>query len=83
MFFPSLESISVQKSVDTIENLSIISNFTSDNLFFKLALDLSFKPSNFIPGLIPKPEWMVVLPMLNDHIHVAPSKRTLSCPGLL
>ena len=37
---PNLESISVHKSLDTIESSSIINNFTSDNLFLKTALDL-------------------------------------------
>ena len=60
---PNLESISVHKSVDTIESSSIINNFTSNSLFLKAALDLSFKPSNFVPGLIETPEWMVVPPL--------------------
>ena len=34
----------------------IISNFTSGNRFLKVALDLLFKPSNFVPGLIPRPD---------------------------
>ena len=60
----NLELISIHKLLDTIESSSIITNFTSDSLFLKAALDLSFKPSNFIPGLIPRPEWMVVPPYL-------------------
>ena len=53
---PNLESISVHKLFDTIESSSIINNFIYDNLFLKAALDLSFKPSNFVPGLIARPE---------------------------
>ena len=34
------------KSLETIENSSIITIFTSDNLFLKLAFILSLKPSN-------------------------------------
>ena len=47
---PNLGSISVHKSLDAIESTSIVKNFTSDGLFLKAALDLSFKPSNFVPG---------------------------------
>ena len=54
--FPNLESNSVHRSLDTLESSSIIKNFTSDNLFLKAALDMSFKTSGFIPGLVPKPE---------------------------
>ena len=32
----------VHKLFGTIESLSVIKNFTSDNLFLKAALDLSF-----------------------------------------
>ena len=52
----NLELISIHKLLDTIESSSIIKNFTSDSLFLNAALDLSNKPSNFIPGLIPRPE---------------------------
>ena len=47
--------MSIHKLFDTIESLSIINNFNSDNLFLKAALDFSFKPSNFAPGLITRP----------------------------
>ena len=52
----NFESISVHKSLDTIESSSIINNFTSDNLFLKAALNLPFKPSNFVLNLIPRTE---------------------------
>ena len=48
--FCNTESISVHKSVDTIESLSLIKNFISHNIFLKAALNLSFKPSNSVPG---------------------------------
>ena len=35
-------------------------NFTSDSLFLKAGSDLSFKPSNFLPGFIEKRKWMIV-----------------------
>ena len=46
----------------------IIKNFTSDNLFLKLAVDLSFKPSSFIPVSIPRLELMVVPPMFTADV---------------
>ena len=49
-------SISVHKSLDAIEISSIINNFTSDKLFIKAVLDLSFKPGKFVPGLIARVE---------------------------
>ena len=52
----SLESISVPKLLNTIESSSVIKSLTSDSLFFKAALYLSIKPSNFVPGLILRPE---------------------------
>ena len=54
--YPIFESITVHKPLDTIESLFLIKNFTSDNLFLKAALDLPFKPGNFAPGLISRPE---------------------------
>ena len=45
---PNLEWISLYKSLETIEQSSIIKNFNSDNLFLEAALDFSFKPSNFV-----------------------------------
>lgn len=53
--FSNIESISVHKSVDTIESLSLIKNFISHNIFLKAALNLSFKPSNSVTGLVPRP----------------------------
>ena len=47
------------KSLETIENSSIITIFTSDNFFLKPAFILLLKSSNFTPGLIPRPEWTV------------------------
>ena len=35
------------------------------------------KPSNFVPGVIPRPEWMAVLLMFPDDIPVGPSKESL------
>ena len=57
--------------------------FISDNLFIKAALDLSFKPSSFIPGLLSRPEWMVVSPLFTADISVGPSERTPSFSGSL
>ena len=63
MFLPNLlKSISVHKSRDIIEN------FTSDNLYLRAVLDLLFKPSSFVPDLIPRPEWLVVLPIFATDI---------------
>ena len=75
IIYPNLGSLSVHKSLVTIESSSIINNFTSDNLFLKSTLDLSFKPSNFVPGLIPRPEWMVVLFIFTNDFTVGPSKK--------
>ena len=52
---PNLESIPGHNSLDNIECSSIFNSFTSDNLFIKGTLDLSFKSRNFFPGLIPRP----------------------------
>ena len=57
--------------------LSNINNFTSDNLYLKATLDLSFIPSNLFPGLIAGPEWMVVPPVFAADIPVGPSRRTI------
>ena len=46
------ESISVHKSLDTIKCSSIFKYFTFDNLFPLVALDLTFKPSNFVSRLV-------------------------------
>ena len=40
----------------TIKSSSIIIDFTSDNLFLKAGLDLSFKANNFFPELVLRPE---------------------------
>ena len=63
---PNLESISVHKYLYTKESSSIIKNFASDNLFLKMALDLSFIPSNYVPGLIIQNcnEWLFQLYLL-------------------
>ena len=50
--FPKLESVSVHKSLNTIETSSIVKNFTFDNLFLGANLYLSSKSSIFVPGLI-------------------------------
>ena len=75
----NLELISIHKLLDTIESSSIIKNFTSD----RAAVNLSFKPSNFISGLIPRPEWMVVPPIFTADIPVGPCKRTQGFSGSL
>ena len=67
----------VHKSLDTIKISSITTNVTSDNLFLKTALDLSFKPSSFVPGSVPRPEKMVVPPIFTVDVPVGQSKRTL------
>ena len=67
--------------LDTIESSSIINNFTSDNVFFKATLDLLFKPSNFVPSLIARPEWMVGPPIFSADVPVGPSKKTLGFSG--
>lgn len=72
----NLESIFFYKSLDTTESYSIIKNST-----FKATLDLSIRPSNFDPGLIPKPEWIVVPPISNTDIPVGSSKKTLGYSG--
>ena len=76
----NLELISTRKSLNSS---SIIKNLTPDVLFHKAALDLSFKSRNLIPGLIPRPEWMVVPPIFTADIPVVPSKRTLGFSGSL
>ena len=55
--------------------ISISKHFTYDNLFFKAALDLSLKQSNFVPSLIPRPEWKVVPPLFSADKPVSLSKR--------
>ena len=49
----------------------------SDNLFHKAALDLSFQPGSFVPGLIPRLEVMVVSPILNADLFLGLHKQTL------
>ena len=70
--------MSLHKSLDAIESSYIIKKFTIDNLFFKEALELLFKLSNFVPvpGLISKSEWMVT-----GGIIVGLSRRTLGFSG--
>ena len=74
---PNLESIFVHKLLDTIESYLLLKILTSDNLFLKAVLDLSFKPSSFIPAFIPTPEGMVVPPIFTTDVLVGPSTRTL------
>ena len=74
---PNLESIAIHKLLETIENLSIVNYVTSDSLFFVTALDFSFKPSNFVTGLSPRPKWIVFPPLFTADILKGPSKRTL------
>ena len=76
---PNLESISVHKRLDTIESLFIIKDLASDNSFHKAALDLLFKPSNFVPGLIPRRVCMVLATIFTAAIFtpVGSVKRTL------
>ena len=71
----NLAWISVHKSLETIKSSSIIKSFTSDNLFLKKSLDLEFKPSSFVPGLIPRPKQMVVSPIFTTDIPAGPSKK--------
>ena len=78
---PNLESISVHKSLDTIERLSIIKRFTFDNLFLKGALNLSFKQSNVVPNLIPRAELMMVPATLTANVPVVPSEEKLVFQG--
>ena len=61
----------------------MIKSFTTDNLFLKAASDLSFKPSRFVLGLIPRSEPMVVPPIFTAGIPVGSSKRTLDFPESL
>ena len=51
---PNLESMPDHNSLDNIEYSSIFNSFTSDNVFIKATLDLSFKSRNFFPELIPR-----------------------------
>ena len=44
---------------------------------------MSFKPGNYISGLILRPEWMVVQPITTADIHVGPHKRALDFSGFL
>ena len=84
--FPSrfkVKSIFFHKSRDTMKRWSIIKKFTSDNLFLKVALDLSFRPSNFDPGSIPWAKWVTISPIFTDYISVGPNKTTLGFSGSL
>lgn len=44
---------------------------------------MSFKPNQFVPGLILRPEEMVVTSIFNADIPVAPSKKTFGFSGSL
>ena len=64
-----LKLISVHKSLDTVENSTITKYFTSDRLFLKTALDLSFKP-NIVPDQISKLKSMLVPLIFSSEISV-------------
>lgn len=59
----------------------IMRSFTSDNSFLKEAFNLSLKPSNFAPGLIPRGKLSVAPPIFPSDIPVGLSKRTLGFFG--
>ena len=44
---------------------------------------MSFKPSNCVSCLIPRPERMLVPPLFTVHAPVGPTKRTLGFSGSL
>ena len=44
---------------------------------------MSFKPSSFLPGLIPRPELMMVPPIFMTDYYVGPSKRSIGFSGSL
>ena len=44
---------------------------------------MSFKPNQFVPGLILRPEEMVVTSIFNADIPVAPSEKTFRFSGSL
>ena len=76
---PNLGSISVHKSLDAIEISSIINNFTSDKLFIKVVMDLSFKPSKFfLAYLQDQNEWWFHLYLLLIFLWVQVKKLLLS-----
>ena len=81
-YFCQLRIKSVHNAFDTIEILSLIKNFTSNNRFVKVALDLSFKLSNFVPCLIPKAKWMVAAPIFSAYILAGPNASPLGFSGL-
>ena len=57
----STQALSLKnKLLETIKNSSIITNFTSDNLFHKLLFVLSLKPCILTPGFMTRAEWIVV-----------------------
>ena len=78
-----LELIPVHKSLDTIEDSSITNNLTSDNLFLQATLHFSFKPSKFVPSLIPRPELMVFPGLFTVDISVGPILKSRGLPGSL
>ena len=75
--------MSVHKSLDTIKSSSVINYFTFDNLILRTELDMSIKPINFVPGLIPRSEWMLVPPIFTADIPAGSSKRALRFSGSL
>ena len=60
--------------INTSSNLEPIS---VHNLFVAVALDFSFRRSNFDPGLIPRPEWRTFPPIFATDKPIGPRKRTL------
>ena len=79
MKYPSVDY--EKKSLDTIENSTIKSIFTSDNLFLKLILIRSLRLSNLTPVFIRRPEWIVVPPILTVDMFVGPKRRTGGLSG--
>ena len=64
------------KSLETSENSSVITIFTSDNLFLKLAFILSLKPSYLTPDFILTLEWIVFPHIFTADMPVGPKRRT-------
>ena len=64
------------KSLETTENSSVITLFTCENLFLKLAFILSLKQSHLTPNFIPTLEWIVFPPIFTADMPVGPKRRT-------
>lgn len=70
-------SLSIEPiSFETIESSSITERSTSDNLFLKAGLHFLLKLHSFVPGLIPRSEWMVIPHIFMVNILVGSSNRT-------